>query len=256
MELREARVDGRTARWRVSGAGPPLVLVHGLSGSWRWWSGVLEPLAAVRELHLVDVSSAPASASAWLLRWADAAELGRFGLIGHSLGGAVAARVAAAAPERVTELVLVSAVGMPSGRPLLGYGLPLVEALRTATPSFLRTLALDALRTGAPRLLAGALYATRADVRAEASRIRAPTLLVWGDHDPLVPAALAADWRRALPQARLVTIPGAGHVPMIERPAEFASAVRGFLDEAGDGAGGAPVRRVRRAGDDGDPAAG
>ena len=66
---------------------------------------------------------------------------------------------------------------------------------------------------------------------------------------------LATAWREAVPHARLVMIAGAGHVPMVERPAEFASAVRGFLDEPRDNVGGAPVRDVRGAGDDGEPAA-
>jgi pimeloyl-ACP methyl ester carboxylesterase len=239
----------------VSGSGPPLLLVHGLSGSWRWWSGVLDALAETREVHVLDVSAPPARAAEALLAWADDAGLEHFGLVGHSLGGAIAARVAATT-DRVSELVLVSPVGMPAGRSLLGYGLPLAAALRTSSPSFLRTLSLDAARWGVPRLLAGALYATRADVREEARAIRAPALLVWGARDPLVPPALATAWRRAIPHARLVTIAGAGHVPMVERPAEFASAVRGFLDEPGHDVGRAPVRDVRGAGDDGEPAAG
>jgi pimeloyl-ACP methyl ester carboxylesterase len=255
METREAQVDGRSVRWRTAGAGPPLVLVHGLSGSWRWWRDVVDDLAPLREVHALDVSVGPADAAAWLLRWADAAGLDRFGLIGHSLGGAVSTRAAAAAPDRVTELVLVSAVGMPYGRRLLGYGLPLLEALLAARPAFLRTLALDAARVG-PRLLPAALYATRADVRADARSIRAPALLVWGSRDRLVPAAVAAAWREALPQARLVTIAGAGHVPMVERPRAFASAVVGFLDEARDGVGGAPVGGVGGTRQDGQPAAG
>jgi pimeloyl-ACP methyl ester carboxylesterase len=239
---------------RVAGAGPPLLLVHGLAGSWRWWSAALEPLAAVREVHVLDVAAPPARAAEAVLAWADERRLDRFGLVGHSLGGATAARVAAAS-KRVSELVLVSAVGMPSGRSPLAYGLPLAAALRTTSPSFLRLLTLDAARWGVPRLLAGALHATRADVTAEARAIRAPTLLVWGGRDPLVPAALATAWREAIPHARLVTIAGAGHVPMVERPAEFASAVRGFLDEPRDGVGRAPVRDVGAARDDDEPPA-
>jgi pimeloyl-ACP methyl ester carboxylesterase len=246
MEVREAQVEGRTVSWRCAGSGPPVVLVHGLSGSWRWWSGVADALAERREVHLLDVGSAPERASEWLAAWADAAGIGVAAYVGHSLGGAVCARLAAARPARLERLVLVSPVGMPSGRRLLGYALPLAEALLVTAPSFLRTLALDAARTGPPRLLVDALYATRADVSEEARSIRAPTLLVWGARDPLVPPSLAAAWREAVPQARLVTIADAGHVPMVEQPRAFVSAVAGFLDEPGDDVGGAPVGRVRR----------
>jgi pimeloyl-ACP methyl ester carboxylesterase len=235
------------------GAGPPVVLVHGLSGSYRWWTGVADDLAERHEVHLLDLTAAPARAPDWLAAWADAAGIGVAAWVGHSLGGAVCARLAAARPAHVERLVLVSPVGMPSGRRLLDYTLPLAEALLVTTPSFLRTLALDAARTG-PRLLAGVLYATRADVSEEARSIRAPTLLLWGERDPLVPPSLAAAWRDAVPQARLVTIPGAGHVPMVERPSEFVSALAGFLDEPGDVVRGTPVRSVR-GGDDREPAA-
>jgi pimeloyl-ACP methyl ester carboxylesterase len=250
MEQRCAQVEGRSVRWRAAGAGPPVVLVHGLSGSWRWWTQIADELAQRREVHLLDVGAAPARASDWLAAWADAAGIGAAAYVGHSLGGAVCARLAAARPERVERLVLVSPVGMPSGRRLLGYAAPLAEALLVTAPSFLRTLALDAARTGPPRLLAGALYATRADISDEARTIMAPTLLLWGARDPLVPASLAAAWREAVPQARLVTIAGAGHVPMVERPRELASAVLAFLDEARDGMGGAPVGSVRGRHDD------
>jgi pimeloyl-ACP methyl ester carboxylesterase len=67
---------------------------------------------------------------------------------------------------------------------------------------------LDAARTGPPRLLAGALHATRADVRAEPRRIRAPTLLVWGDRDTLVPPPLAAAWREAAARVHRPGRPG------------------------------------------------
>src|SRR5581483_7476935 len=80
VEAREVPVAGRRVRWRVAGEGPPLVLVHGLSGSWRWWSAVLDDLAERREVHLLDVSVAPRGAAEWLVRWADAVGLPRFGL--------------------------------------------------------------------------------------------------------------------------------------------------------------------------------
>ena len=239
MPIRTAKVRGSSVRWRVEGEGDPLVLVHGLAGSARWWDATLPRLARSRECHLVDVprfgaALRPDGVAGWLADWAAAAGLHRFAVAGHSLGGAAAARLAAARPELVEALVLVSAVGMPSGRRLEGYALPLLASLRGARRSFLGRLALDAVRSGPDALLRGALYATRCDVREQAREIRVPTLLVWGDRDPLVPAALAREWLRAIPHARLVTLRGAGHVPMVERPAELAEALAAFLDEARD----------------------
>jgi pimeloyl-ACP methyl ester carboxylesterase len=103
-------------------------------------------------------------------------------------------------------------------------------ALR-ATPRLLFAMTTDALRWGPEALLHGGLFATR---ETFAGSIAAPTLLVWGTRDRLVPPALAMAWRELIPHARLELISGARHAPMIETPAPFARAVLGFLDEPGD----------------------
>ncbi len=258
MEARSAQVRGRDVVWHVAGVGPPLVLVHGLSGSWRWWEPVLPRLAEGHETHAVDLprfgaALRPDETAEWLGDWAASAGLERIALVGHSLGGAAAARLAAQRPELVERLVLVSAAGMPSGRRLAGYALPLATALLTTRPGFLARLAVDALRAGPEALLRGSLYAAGADVREQARAVRAPTLLVWGDRDSLVPPELADAWLEAIPQARLARLPGAGHVPMVERPAELLSALEEFLDEPRDLVRGGPVHRVRAGRDDRDP---
>jgi pimeloyl-ACP methyl ester carboxylesterase len=255
-ELRETNVGAQPFRWRTTGTGPPLVFVHGLSGSSRWWDTVLPSLAESYECHLLDVprfgsALRPDETAEWVARWMDAGALEHVGLVGHSVGGAAAARLAALRPELVDALVLVSAVGIPFGRRLNGYVLPLIATLRTTGPRFLTRLALDASRNGPSSLLRGGLYAARADVREEARAIQAPTLLVWGDRDTIVPFAVADEWRRAIPQARLVVLGGAGHVPMAERPVAFIEALREFLDEPGNLLRGDPVRNMRGARDDG-----
>jgi pimeloyl-ACP methyl ester carboxylesterase len=90
-------------RYRVTGSGEPLVLVHGLAGSWRWWSPVLGPLAARRRVYVVNLPRLrhpvrAALLSKWLARWLDAAGLDYLELAGHSLGGLVAAELAATRP--------------------------------------------------------------------------------------------------------------------------------------------------------------
>jgi len=145
----------------------------------------------------------------------------------------------------VDALVLVAPVGMPTGRRPAGYALPLLTAVATSRPRFARRLGADVLRAGPASLLRGALYAVRADVRERARDVHVPTLLVWGERDPLVPAELAGEWQRAIPQARLVLIPRTGHVPMVERPQAFAIALQKFLDDPGDVRRRGPVRRVR-----------
>ena len=62
-------------------------------------------------------------------------------------------------------------------------------------------------------------------------RIASPTLLVWGDKDAMIPVANAADYLRAMPKARLVTLPNVGHLPQEEAPAASVAAVVAFLHE-------------------------
>src|SRR5262249_42267904 len=120
--------------------------------------------------------------------------------------------------------------------------------------------AADAVRTGPVSLAHGAAYAWERDLRDELSQIRMPTLLVWGERDRLVPASIAEDWERLLPDAQLVRLP-CGHVPTWETPRELSAVVRSFLDDqVVDDAGYERRLRVvdgvRRAADDYQAAAG
>jgi pimeloyl-ACP methyl ester carboxylesterase len=184
-----------------------VVLVHGLAGSPRWWKPILPALRDYDVRHADPRDTLDAD--------------GETILVGHSLGGMRAAELATR--MRVRKLVLVAPAGIPSGRLLPFEVLALVGA---TTPSFVPTIALDALRWGPLALLRGGL-ATRA--RIDAAAIDAPTLIVWGERDRLVPARLAHDWHAAIPGSRLELIPRARHVPMVERPSAFAQVLLDFL---------------------------
>ncbi len=244
VELRQLELDGKSARYRVTGDGSDVVVLHGLSGSWRWWSMVARTLEERHRLHLVELPRLgrlrAGELAPWLGRFLDAAGLDPVDLVGHSLGGLVAAELASSQPERVRRLALVSPAGIPCGRGLLGRSLPLLEELygvRTELP----TIVADAVRTGPITLLHGAVYIWERDVRAELGAIRAPTLLVWGERDRLVPLRVAEEWQAQLPHSRFVQLP-CGHVPMWEAPDELAVSLLGFLgdqlpDDAGDEVG-------------------
>jgi len=241
-ELRVLDVDGERICWRVAGAGEPLVFVHGLSASWRWWRGVLPHLEG-HEAHVVDVPRrlAPGDAARWLGHWMDAARLVPADVVGHSLGGLVAAELGVQRPGAVRRLVLVAPAGVPTGRGLSGHVLPLLATMRDAPLPLLVHAIRDGLRAGPVSLLRGGLYAIRRDIRDDLAAVRVPTLLVWGERDPLVPPHVAEEWTRALPDVRLVVLPSAGHVPMFDAPVELAEHIREFL-ELGRGN---PVSRTR-----------
>src|SRR5205085_5436878 len=175
-----ARVAPSCVRKRV-------VLVHGLAGSPRWWS-LVDP-----SLHEYDVAYGDPRRPLEV----EPEDV----LVGHSLGGFRAAQFATTHPVR--KLVLVAPVGLPRISPLGLVG--------STTPRHYTGIVLDSLRWGPRGLLRGGLEATRANL--DPSPISAPTLVVWGERDRLVPARLARRWQAAIPGARLAMIPRARHVP-------------------------------------------
>jgi pimeloyl-ACP methyl ester carboxylesterase len=210
------------------------VLVHGLAGSWRWWRPCLPFLARRHRVHALDlpgfgdlrsVRFSMAEAPGFLIAWLDAVRLEAAPLVGHSLGAVVAAGAAAGAPTRVNRLVLASAAVDLHGR------LPLraLAVARTAArlhPRFAPVVAADALRARPLRILRAANELRAAtDWRETFGGIAAPTLLVWGARDRIVPPSVARELQQTMPDARLRLIERAGHVPMVDAPAEFAAAV-------------------------------
>ena len=238
LEVHEVEVGGRPARYRAAGSGAPVVLVHGLSGSWRWWESTATALAHDHRVLLPDLPGhgvrpewrAPplAGAPEWLSAWLAAVGLERVSLAGHSLGGFVCARLASRHPQAVERLVLVAPAGIPE-RSLLGSALPLAAGVLRVSPAFVRTLVADAARAGPLTVLRAARDLLDDDLRDELPLIPVPTLLVWGGHDPIVPVRHARTFRSLLPDARLVVLRDAWHVPMVEQPEAFRDAVSAFL---------------------------
>lgn len=188
----------------------------------------------------------------------DSLGIERAALVGSSYGGAVAATCALDYPERVERLVLVDAVinDHVKRRPLLRLAAaPVVGDLISPLMLGSRRLLSSQLRKGyapenrhlfdeeratahhRPLLAAGTQRAALATLRRwqagrveeEAHRIQQPTLLVWGEADPEVPLAHGRKLNREMPNAGLVIFRRCGHMPMEERPREFAEVVTNFL---------------------------
>jgi pimeloyl-ACP methyl ester carboxylesterase len=227
-------------RYKVAGRGEPVILVHGLSGSTRWWSRNVDAIAQRYRVYVVDLPGFGAmgrsrlrvgmdEAAAWLLRWMEALGLRRAHLIGHSMGGYICLRLAALRPEVVHRLVLAAPAVMSLSHSVLGHVLPLFHTTRRASPHFLLTLTYDAVRAGPLTLLRTAHDLVTREVRDELERISAPTLLLWGEHDPMVPAAVGQALRQKIPTARLHILKHGGHVPMFDQASDFNAAVLAFL---------------------------
>lgn len=245
---------GQPAAGAPAAALPPLVLVAGLAGSGAWWAALRPQLAAGgRQVETIDLPGFGArggyrrllaieAQAGWLAERLTAAA-GRAGavgaeaggapapvdLVGYSLGGAVAIRVAAARPQLVRRLVLVSPSGVPSGRGALADAAALAHAALLAGPGFWPLLARDVARAGLRGVLAAGRDVRADDARALLPRIVAPTLVVWGDRDRLVLRSDVEQIAAGILDARLETFAGCGHVPMAECPQRLAAVVAGFL---------------------------
>lgn len=254
----------------VRGAGTPVLLLHANPGDGRDYAAVTPALAERHTTYAVDwpgygdspipprPETVTAMAYAGLLPEILAGlGLRRAALIGNSMGGYAAARLAATRPEAVSALVLVNSAGFTRHNPLtraitrlkgtetvtraLVGRLPRLY-LRERTPAVREMLARDEARRGdrADIALEAAIWRSfttgEHDLRARATRITAPTLLLWGTRDPIL------GWdgrsaRRAIPHATWHPLP-TGHAPFAEDPAAFLAAVLPFLASADHSSGG------------------
>lgn len=240
-----AHVSGVDIHYEMIGAGEPVVLVHGLSSSSWWWTRTVPALAPHYTVYMVDLPGFGrhgryphrlrfAELSSWLLQWLDALKLSRIRLVGHSMGGALAIQVASQRPRSIDQLVLAAPAAFPQhAGTLSSYLLPTATALLNTSPTFLPILAYDALRAGPRTLLRISRELIAHDASEDLARITAPTLLIWGRRDSLVPPAAGDAIRRAMPHAELVVIEGAGHVVMYDRALEFNGAVLSFFARGG-----------------------
>jgi len=259
-------VDGWRLHVRDTGpkTAPAVILLHGFGASLHTWEAWAQALAADHRVIRFDL---PGSGLSWpdpagdygdartmqlLIALMDQLGVPRANLVGNSIGGRIAWRFAAAHPERVDKLVLVSPDGFAS--PGFAYGkapaVPLVlKAMRYALPAPVLRMNLapayadpaaltDALATRyhdlmlAPgardAMLARTAQTVLVDPLPLLRTIRAPTLLLWGERDAMIPFANSADYLKAIPGSRLVVLPGVGHLPQEEAPGSVA-AVREFL---------------------------
>lgn len=234
------RSGGATLRYDATGHGDPIVLIHGLSGSGRWWQ---RNLPALSERHRVYVLDLAGSGQGWRQRalgvraaadliaaWLDHLDLRRVTLIGHSLGGHIATHVAARRPERVSHLVLACASGLLRGN-LYRVALQLPRAAVSGRVTFVPRVLADAARAGPLNLWRSTNDLLRDSVQDLLPDLTARTLVIWGGRDPLVPPAIGRTLAAAIPGARYAEIPRAGHVVMVDAPAQFNALVLDFLQE-------------------------
>lgn len=188
-------------------------------------------------------------------------ELDEVVLVGNSMGGFIAAELALRNPQRARGLVLVSAAGMTPSQAELWRAVAQLSAggaVRRVAHGFADTIAArPGLRRAALRLVAHEPERLAADLVREslsgppptafyaalratvsylgdawmerAGSISCPTLVIWGEHDALIPVRHCDEWSRCIAGAEALVLPGTGHLPMLERPEEFNRALLAFI---------------------------
>lgn len=267
---RFAQVDGLRLRYVRAGQGSPVLLLHGFSSSLYTWREVLPGLARQHDVVALDFpgfgeSQIPADLSPErlgraALGLARQLELERPALVGHSMGGAVAAALSSDPELDPASVAVIDAATFAMGpetrpgmvqlmsRPAVAGLLELLPLRRLTTLIALREVFHDDGRVTAERVdeyvapvrrpgfTAAVLSLLRADGEVEAAIPRrwaaasVPALVLWGRDDRWIPVAHAEKHRAARPAAKVVVLEGCGHMPQEERPEETLRILSEFLD--------------------------
>jgi pimeloyl-ACP methyl ester carboxylesterase len=263
----ERFVEARGCRLRclVAGSGDPVMLVHGLGGAAANWLALAPLLVPGRRLIVPELpghgGSEPLPAAPSLNAYAD--RLAPLlhepaAVVGHSLGGAIALRLAIRHQDRVRALVLAGSAGISSGSRRARYSLTMTGLLkpgkriaphrrRVAQSALLKTIVFGRWGASDPPALSAELAeaflagparhtdtvsAARAlmrdDPRTDLDRVRCPTFLLWGARDHQLPIGDAFEYARRL-RAPLRAIADCGHLLIAERPEACADAIGEFL---------------------------
>ena len=248
------KINGKAVQIFTGGAGAPLLYLHG-AGVY-WWMPVHDLLAGRHRVYLPVHPGYGASPGIediesmedlvfHTIDVLDALRLERVDVVGLSLGGWLAAELALRHPARVGRLVLVDAAGTrvpgtpredlfmaaPARARQLLFADPASALARQIVPDAPPPERLEAAlrgREAAARLLWNPHVQYR-KLTSRLGRIKAPTLVVWGAQDRLLPRALGEAYQRGIPGATLTTIDGCGHLPPVEQPERFARIVLDFL---------------------------
>jgi len=264
--------DKGKLHYHVAGDGPPLLMLHGsgpgVSG-WANFGANLPAFASDFTVYLLDLpgfgksytpeTNPMMTGPSAVLDFLDGLGLGPLPLVGNSMGGSVAARVAAEHPERVTRLAAIGGIGLSLLSPSPPEGIKLLvefieDPTRDRLLKWMESMVFDtailtdefvqsrwdaatdpASAAGIKRVYSRKMLAAMrsragaAEQVALLTKIQAPTLVMFGRDDRVTPLDSALSALRLIPLAELHVFPNCGHWAMIERKPEFESVVRAFL---------------------------
>jgi len=253
-----ASVYGAKVHYVDAGTGSPVILLHGLADDVGVWESAIAPLAAKYRVVALDqigfgrsdkplLNYRASTFVDFLDGFLNELKIERASLVGNSLGGWVAASFALAHPQRVDRLVLCDAAGYAAvsktmdPRALSALRLASREDIRYLGPLTFRDKRFyeDVDLAFKQHVSAGDNYTVNqlldSMIRGEdvldgrMGAIRKPTLIVWGREDKLIPLSFAERFHKEIAGSQLRVIDSCGHMPQVECPKEFVTAVLEFL---------------------------
>ncbi|MEC9289651.1 MAG: alpha/beta hydrolase [Chloroflexota bacterium] len=239
------------------GSGPPLLYLHGAIGQ-KGWAPFLDSLAQKFTVYApylpgysksngLDKLDDVADLTLYQFELMDALGLAKAHVVGHFLGGMIAAEMAAYSPNYVDRLVLAAPAGTWRGSDPVADLLSMTanELQDNLWSSASSSMSLSPADFEANARLKSELAADRMQdltaagkflwpipdrgLKRRAYRIKAPTLVLWGENDRIISPVYAEDFSGLVTSAQVSIIPNAGHLLMIERAEVFASSVADFL---------------------------
>ncbi len=252
---KNTEINGLKINYKIAGEGPAILVLHGWGGSSDSWRKVQQILS--QSGYKVVVPDFPGFGKSvtpkdpwgvkeyndFVLKFVEQLGLNDFILIGHSFGGQIAVRFTISHPEKVKKLILCDSAAIRAKPGLRTRIFITLARLGNAvfTPRHMarfkdaaRNIFYIFVRNGDYKKANGTMKETmknvlKEDLSAELSGILAPTLIVWGDKDKMVPLKYGRIFKDQIKGAELEVIRGAGHSPHLETPVELAGIILKFL---------------------------
>jgi len=228
----------------------PIVLVHGAGGSSQRWSEQLSIFDSQYNSWVMDLPGHGKSEGSLLSNIKDMAEfiddfigalfLGKFVLVGHSMGGAIAQEFALQYPEKLSGLILIgTGARLKVSREILGTlaagQMPFKDVNHlygSSTPDNKREEAMREMNELSPAVYWADFEAcNKFDRVLSVEKIKVPSLIIVGDEDVMTPMKYSQFLSSNLLNSQLRIIKGAGHMCMLEKPTEVTEEIKNFIDE-------------------------